>query len=118
MSASGMPCLVRSNEPDAVPVELGDDVVDGYLRFVWARARHNALLAIAFDLKVFFTEVAQGTGRGDGSRRAGVHRVPASPTPWRQRVAPRGRRGWLVGVQPDVSLEVRLDMLFGVRLDV
>ena len=31
----------------------------GYLRFVSARARHNTLLAVAFDLKVFFTVVAK-----------------------------------------------------------
>lgn len=59
MSSTWMPCLVRSSEPDAVPVQLGDEVIDGYLRFVWARARTNTLLAVAFDLKVFFTEVAK-----------------------------------------------------------
>lgn len=59
MSSMWMPCLVWSSEPDAVPVQLGDEVIDGYLRFVWARARRNTLLAVAFDLKVFFTEVAK-----------------------------------------------------------
>jgi site-specific recombinase XerD len=59
MSSTWMPCLVRSSEPDVVPVQLGDEVIDGYLRFVWARARRNTLLAVAFDLKVFFTEVAK-----------------------------------------------------------
>jgi len=54
-----MPCLVRSSEPDVVPVQLGDEVIDGYLRFVWALARRNTLLAVAFDLKVFFTAVAK-----------------------------------------------------------
>ena len=62
MSSTWMPCLVRSSEADVVPVQLGDDVLDGYLRFVWARARRNTLLAIAFDLKVFFTEVAKSPG--------------------------------------------------------
>lgn len=42
-----------------VPVRLGHDTVDAYLRFVWARARHNTLLAVAFDLKVFFTVVGK-----------------------------------------------------------
>lgn len=59
MSSIWMPCLVRSAEPDVVPVRLGDPTVDAYLRFVWARARHNTLLAVAFDLKVFFTVVAK-----------------------------------------------------------
>lgn len=62
MSSTWMPCLVRSSEPDEVPVRLGDEVLDGYLRFVWARARRNTLLAVAFDLKVFFTEVAKPAG--------------------------------------------------------
>lgn len=59
MSASWMPCLVRSTEPGVVPVQLGDEVIDGYLRFVGARARRNTVVAVAFDLKVFFAEVAK-----------------------------------------------------------
>jgi len=59
MPTMWMPCLVRSSEPDVVPVQLGDEVIDGYLRFVWALARRNTLLAVAFDLKVFFTAVAK-----------------------------------------------------------
>lgn len=38
---------------------LGHPVVDGYLEFVAARARPNTLLAVAYDLKVFFTEIAK-----------------------------------------------------------
>jgi site-specific recombinase XerD len=60
MSSLWMPCLVRSREPDVVPVELGNEVIDNYLRFVWARARRNTLLAVAFDLKVFFTTIGKG----------------------------------------------------------
>jgi len=36
---------------------LGHPVLDGYLEFVEARARHNTLLATTSDLRVFFTEV-------------------------------------------------------------
>jgi integrase/recombinase XerD len=60
MSSIWMPCLVRSREPDVVPVQLGDATIDAYLRFVWARARRNTLLAVAFDLKVFFSVVSKG----------------------------------------------------------
>lgn len=59
MSSSWIPCLVRSEVPGEVPVQLGDEVVDRYLRFVWARVRLNTLLAVGFDLKVFFTEIGK-----------------------------------------------------------
>ncbi len=59
MSSSWIPCLVRSEVPGEVPVRLGDEVVDRYLRFVWARVRLNTLLAVGFDLKVFFTEIGK-----------------------------------------------------------
>ena len=38
---------------------LGDPLLDEYLGFVAARARHNTVLAQAFDLKVFFSVVAK-----------------------------------------------------------
>lgn len=59
MTLSWVPCMERSEVAGVLPVRLGHDVVDSYLRFVWARARHNTLLAVAFDLKVFFTVVAK-----------------------------------------------------------
>ncbi len=40
-------------------VSLGHTLLDRYLEFVAARARPNTLLAVAYDLKVFFTEVAK-----------------------------------------------------------
>jgi site-specific recombinase XerD len=46
-----MPCLVRAGE---APPSLGHPLLDDYLRFVKARVRPNSLLAVAFDLKVFF----------------------------------------------------------------
>ena len=59
MASSWVPLMERSEAPGVVPVRLGNDAVDAYLRFVWARARHNTLLAVGFDLKVFFTVVAK-----------------------------------------------------------
>ena len=59
---SWVPCVVRSDVVGEVPIRLGNELVDGYLRFVWARARHNTLLAVGFDLKVFFTAVGSAPG--------------------------------------------------------
>jgi integrase/recombinase XerD len=44
-------------ERDRGRVRLGDPVLDRYLEFVEARARHNTLLATASDLKAFFKVV-------------------------------------------------------------
>ena len=53
-----MPCLIDTVSEGAVAeVRLGHPLVDDYLVFVGARARRNTLLAVAFDLKVFFTVV-------------------------------------------------------------
>ncbi|MBA2769798.1 MAG: tyrosine-type recombinase/integrase [Sporichthyaceae bacterium] len=49
--SSWMPCLVH---PAHAAPSLGHPVLDDYLRFVKARVRANSLLAVAFDLKVFF----------------------------------------------------------------
>ena len=52
------PCLIRSSSgPDALSIKLGHPLLDDYLVFVGARARRNTLLAVAFDLKVFFSTV-------------------------------------------------------------
>jgi hypothetical protein len=60
MSLSWMPCLVRSADgAGIVSVAVGHDLVDAYLRFVAARARPNTVLAVGFDLKVFFSVVAK-----------------------------------------------------------
>jgi len=40
-------------------ISLGHPVLDAYLEFVAARARPNTLLAVAYDLKVFFTEIVK-----------------------------------------------------------
>jgi site-specific recombinase XerD len=47
---------MRAQRPDP-STRLGHPVIDRYLEFVEARARHNTLLAAASDLRVFFTEV-------------------------------------------------------------
>lgn len=59
MSSTWVPLMERSEAVGEVPVRLGHATVDAYLRFVWARTRHNTLLAVAFDLKVFFTVVGK-----------------------------------------------------------
>ena len=50
-----VPCLsrVQGEAP-----QLGEPLLDEYLRFVAARARPNTVLAQSYDLKVFFTVVA------------------------------------------------------------
>ncbi|MGH9153683.1 MAG: tyrosine-type recombinase/integrase [Acidimicrobiales bacterium] len=54
------PCLIETvSEGDQLEVTLGHPLVDDYLAFVGARARPNTLLAVAFDLKVFFSIVAK-----------------------------------------------------------
>jgi site-specific recombinase XerD len=50
-----MPCLVR--QTGRVAFRLGQPDVDDYLDFVAARARPNTVLAVAYDLKVFFAFV-------------------------------------------------------------
>ena len=51
-----MPCVVGGS---AEQIGLGHPVIDEYLDLVRARARRNTLLAAAYDLKVFFTEVGK-----------------------------------------------------------
>jgi len=53
-----VPCLVRPVGGGGVP-RLGHRLLDDYLEMVAARARPNTVLATAFDLKVFFTQVAK-----------------------------------------------------------
>jgi integrase/recombinase XerD len=54
------PCVVRSIAgSELCAVNLGHSLLDDYLEFVAARARPNTLLAVAYDLKVFFTVIAK-----------------------------------------------------------
>jgi site-specific recombinase XerD len=54
------PCLVRwVSDADLAALRLGHPLVDDYLAFAGARLRRNSWLAVAFDLKVFFSVVAK-----------------------------------------------------------
>lgn len=54
------PRLIRSMQGSELQsLQLGDPLLDAYLAFVGARARRNTWLAIAFDLKVFFSVVGK-----------------------------------------------------------
>jgi len=52
-------CLIRVAPDGEVQVRLGVGVLDDYLEFVAARCRPNTVLAVAFDLKVFFAFVSK-----------------------------------------------------------
>jgi integrase/recombinase XerD len=53
-------CVVRSQGPAGVPVvRVGQPLLDDYLGFLSGRCRPNTVLAVAFDLKVFFTVVGK-----------------------------------------------------------
>ena len=55
---SWVPVLVRGSDRGGRPVlELGHPLLDRYLEFVAARARPNTVLAVGYDLKVFFSVV-------------------------------------------------------------
>jgi integrase/recombinase XerD len=53
-----VPCLVCPVDGGGFP-RLGHGLLDDYLAMVAARTRPNTVLATAFDLKVFFTQVAK-----------------------------------------------------------
>jgi site-specific recombinase XerD len=54
------PCLQRSrNSAGDLVVRLGLPLLDAYLEFLAARSRPNTVLAVAYDLKVFFTVVGK-----------------------------------------------------------
>ncbi len=57
-----VPRVERRVDDGQVVITLGDPLVDDYLAFVAARARMNTLLAVASDLKVFFSVVGKRPG--------------------------------------------------------
>ncbi|MDQ2826317.1 MAG: tyrosine-type recombinase/integrase [Actinomycetota bacterium] len=58
---SWVPCLTRSfDDSRLTKVAIGDPLVDDYLVFVGARLRLNSWLAVAYDLKVFFSVIDKG----------------------------------------------------------
>jgi integrase/recombinase XerD len=53
-------CLVRSvADGELRSIQLGHPLLDDYLAFVGARARPNTWLAVAYDLKVFFSIIVK-----------------------------------------------------------
>ena len=57
MATAWIPVMVRDDTEG--PIRLGHRLVDLYLEFVGLRLRPNSVLAIAFDLKVFFTVISK-----------------------------------------------------------
>jgi hypothetical protein len=56
--------LIRSrNAAGELVVRLGVRLLDEYLEFLAGRCRPNTVLAVAYDLKVFFTVVGKPAGR-------------------------------------------------------
>ncbi len=59
-----MPCVVASRDVAGdLAVVVGHPLVDEYLEFCRSRARPNTVLAVAFDLKVFFSVVGKSPVR-------------------------------------------------------
>jgi integrase/recombinase XerD len=55
-----VPCLMKTMSGGQVrSIALGHPLLDDYLEFVAARARPNTLIAVAYDLKVFFTVIVK-----------------------------------------------------------
>ena len=58
------PCLIHSHDPSGAPVvRLGVPLLDDYLEFLSGRCRPNTVLAVAYDLKVFFEVVGKSPKR-------------------------------------------------------
>jgi Phage integrase, N-terminal SAM-like domain len=58
------PCLIRSVGPAGDPeVSIGVPLLDEYLEFLSGRCRPNTVLAVAYDLKIFFTVVGKSPKR-------------------------------------------------------
>ena len=73
-----VPCLIGVGRVAVVPPRLGHRLLDDYLELVAARLRRNSVLAVAFDLKVFFTLV--GKDPLDVQRRDVIEFVRAQRT--------------------------------------
>ena len=59
--------------PVTLVVRLGVRLLDEYLEFLAGRCRPNTVLAVAYDLKVFFAAVCEVAAAGPPGRCAGVH---------------------------------------------
>ena len=85
--------LTRSrNAAGELVVRLGVRLLDGYLEFLAGRCRPNTVLAVAYDLKVFFTVA------GKSPRRVRTADVLAFMTAQRA-----GREGRLQVAEPDAA---------------
>ena len=59
------PCLIHSHDPSGGPVvRLGVSLLDDYLEFLSGRCRPNTVLAVAYDLKVFFSHRCHNSSPG------------------------------------------------------
>jgi hypothetical protein len=76
-------------------ITLGHPLLDDYLEFVAARARPNTLLAAAYDLKVFFTEVVKQPAEVTAADVLGFIKSQRAPRRGPSG-APGGRRGGTV----------------------
>jgi hypothetical protein len=66
--------LPRSrNAAGELVVRLGVRLLDEYLEFLAGRCRPNTVLAVAYDLKVFFHYGGQAAPAGPAGRCAGVY---------------------------------------------
>jgi len=58
------PCLIKSRDSAGEPVvRLGVRLLDEYLEFLAGRCRRNTVLAVGYDLKVFFSVVGKSPKR-------------------------------------------------------
>ena len=69
------PCLIQLRRmlPATLVVSLGVPVLDEYLEFLSGRCRPNTVLAVAYDLKVFFTVVGKSPEAGPSGGCARVY---------------------------------------------
>jgi integrase len=63
MPAAGVRLIRSRNAAGVVVVRLGIPLLDEYLEFLGGRCRPNTVLAVAYDLKVFFTVVPKAPRR-------------------------------------------------------
>lgn len=81
MASSWVPLMQRSEVAGVVPVRLGHDVVDVYLRFVWAWAWYSHPARCRVRLEGVLHGRGQGPGRGHDSGRVELHRDTTSTGP-------------------------------------
>jgi hypothetical protein len=83
-------------------VRLGVPLLDEYLEFLAGRCRPNTVLAVAYDLKVFFTVVGKSP-QGPTGRCSGVHDGAAHWRGWPGSAS--GAGSWRVGADAAAAVE-------------